>query len=210
MQRTVQADPDRLYADATAFMVNSGASVEGQTPNSLTFTAKEAPAFGLGGMLLGAWATDTNTMMNAATATGIHANNAATLVVVEGPGGVTVTVPDHETAAANLLRFWFVANVLRESLPNPMMKAKGDPQVWIWNDRVEVYRRTFRLKHEETVRMEDISSVDLHKGRMSARLTIHHTGGGEIPVKALTPQDAENAKAMLESRLAFYRTATAT
>jgi len=35
MQRTVQATPEQLFAEATAFMVNSGAQVGAQTENSV-------------------------------------------------------------------------------------------------------------------------------------------------------------------------------
>jgi hypothetical protein len=41
MQRTIKATPQRLIAEAEAFMVNAGASVTGRSESSVTFSARQ-------------------------------------------------------------------------------------------------------------------------------------------------------------------------
>jgi hypothetical protein len=41
MQRTIKATPERLFADAQAFMINQGATIADRSETSITFVAKQ-------------------------------------------------------------------------------------------------------------------------------------------------------------------------
>jgi hypothetical protein len=41
MQRTINVPPERLFADAAAFMTQQGASIDSKTDLSITFSAQE-------------------------------------------------------------------------------------------------------------------------------------------------------------------------
>jgi hypothetical protein len=127
-------------------------------------------------------------------------------VVSEAPNeagdSVTVTISDQETVANNLLRFWLVANVLKESLPNPMMTIPASyHKVLIWNNRVEAYSRIMRWKLQDTILMEEVDSVVTDK----RLVTVKARDGREISIKALVREDAKKAEAIIEERVAVHR-----
>ena len=94
MQRVIQATPEELFASATAFMVNSGASVEGQTTNSITFSAKlgvKTSDYIWGGILA---LMDLAAAMSDATTLAVIQDQNATLVAITQEGETTVTISD--------------------------------------------------------------------------------------------------------------------
>jgi len=140
--------------------------------------------------------------MNAQQLGVMAGQNGATLAASAGPEGTTVTIPDTGIVAANLLRFWFVANVLREPLPNPMMTVKSEPRVLVWNDRLEAWRkRAFSRKLVDSVPMERITGVLRHK----RKFTVNRADGPAIMFKAPTKDEADRAEQIIASRVTFYR-----
>jgi len=206
MQRTVNATPERLLADATAFIVDYGATVEARSETSATFGAHQGMSggdvlfTGLVGMFNLTAGMQHNTSML------IAGQHSSTLVCVPSEDGesTTVTISDTEKLADNLLRFWLVANVLREPLPNPMMMTfKADPYTaFVWAERFKVYKKVFRMKLVDAMPMEEAQGVDVHERPITAR----SSDGREIKVKASKKEDAERAKAIIEGRIALYNT----
>jgi hypothetical protein len=202
MQRVIQATPEELFASATAFMVNAGASVEGQTANSITFSAKlgvSTSDYVWGGILalmdLGAAMSDTTTLA-------VMQDQNSTLVAVRQGEETQVTISDGQRSVDNLLRFWLIADVLREPLPNPMKKVQASySKVLIWNDRVELYTRIMFWKLAETVMMDDVEDVEIDKRWVH----LWATDGRELSIKGVSRDDAQMVKQMIDSRLTVHR-----
>lgn len=205
MQRTVNATPERLLADATAFMVDYGATVEVRSETSATFGAHQGMSggdvllTGLVGMFNLTAGMQHNTSML------IAGQHSSTLVCVPSEDGesTTVTISDTEKLADNLLRFWLVANVLREPLPNAMMTFKADPYTALVGvDALGLFHRhgVYQLHAKDLL-------VDLEAlGPDKRRITVRSSDGREIKVKASKKEDAERAKAIIEGRIALYNT----
>jgi hypothetical protein len=202
MQRVIQATREELFASATAFMVNSGASVEGQTTNSITFSAKQgvnASDYIWGGILA---LMDLAASMSDATTLAVIQDQNATLVAIAQGGETTVTISDGQRTVDNLLRFWLIADVLREPLPNPMKKIQASySKVLIWNDRVELYTRIMFWKLAETVMMDDVEDVEIDKRWVH----LWATDGRELSIKADSRDDAQMTKQMIDWRLQVHR-----
>ena len=99
------------------------------------------------------------------------------------------------------MRFWFVANVLREPLPNPIQKIQASyHKVLIWNDRVEAYSRIMFWRLVDTIKMEDVEAVYLHR----RKITVQATDGREISIKAMFKEDAEQAAELIKGRVDVY------
>jgi hypothetical protein len=145
MRHTVEATPEALFAEATAFMVENGATVGSRTENSLTFSARQ----GVGGvdqalvMLTSLW--DLGAAMSATTTHAAMQEQSSTLVAIPaGDGTTTVTISDNEDVASALLRFWFKVEVLGETPPQP--KSKPEPR--------EKVREQVRTKLQAELREE--------------------------------------------------------
>jgi hypothetical protein len=188
--------------EATAFMVNSGASVESRDETSVTFSVPRGVT-GTEKLIGGVTAFfDFGAAMSHGTMVTTSQHQSATFVAIPREDGVQVTIPDQETNAANLLKFWFVADVLREPLPGPMMKIQQSySRVLIWADRVELHKRIMFWKLNDTIQMADVAGVETKK----RLVTVRSTDGREIEIKALSREDAAQAKEIIESRLAVYR-----
>ena len=201
MQRTIKATPERLFADAQAFMVNQGATIAERSENAITFVAKQGIGTGdyvTVGLLslfdLAAAASSTTTLA-------VTQDQRTTLVAIPRGDETAVTISDNQFVVDNLLRFWFVANVLREPLPDPIQKIQASyHKVLIWNDRVEAYSRIMFWRLDDTIKMEEVAGVEVDK----RRITVRATDEFEISIKAVVREDAQQAKAIFEDRLAVY------
>jgi hypothetical protein len=201
MQMTVKATPERLFAEATAFMVDNGATVGARSESSVTFSAPQgisgwdrATSFGLGLFDLGA-------AMGYNTAMAVSNERSSTLVASPGADGesTNVTISDNQDIVDNLLRFWFLADFLREPLPNPMMAIqKGHRKMLIFNDRIEYHAGRVR-KTWDIIRMEDVVAIESRK----RSLTIRSRNGGEIAMK-VSRNDEEQAMQIIQGRLSVY------
>src|SRR5215211_121232 len=201
MQRTVKATPERLFADAQAFMVNQGATIAERSENAITFVAKQGVGTGDYVMVGLLSLFDLAAAASSITTLAVTQDQRATLVAIPRGDESAVTISDNQFVVDNLLRFWFVANVLREPLPNPIQKIQASyHKVLIWNDRVEAYSRIMFWRLVDTIKMEDVEAVYLHR----RKITVQATDGREISIKAMFKEDAEQAAELIKGRVDVY------
>jgi hypothetical protein len=93
----------------------------------------------------------------------------------------------------------------------PLLELKGTMlgtsewrpnRVLIFNDRVEEHDPGFLKKSIQVLRYEQIAHIAIKRGALHAELTIESTGGGGIISKGLKKQEAEEARRLIDKRLA--------
>src|SRR5215207_5362866 len=98
MQRIIKTTPEVLMREASAFMVNAGATIEGRDENSMTFSAGRGVS-GAEQLIGGVTAMfDFGAAMSHSTTVAASQHQTASLVIVPREDGqVQVTIPDQET-----------------------------------------------------------------------------------------------------------------
>lgn len=197
-----------LLNHAERMMAEAGYSVQARSGGSITFSGRIAMGSGMQALGLGISLFDPNFAMQTLTAHNTGNTESTTIVAREAPTGATaVMIPDDSKPSNNLLRFWIVADVLRQPLPEPMLRFRdtkpfrGYIGLLIFNDRIEWHEGTWGLKRKgEPMTMEQVDGITVEKGRLSAKLHVRGTDGRVFTMKNLTPEKAEQARALIEQR----------
>ena len=208
------ATPEGLLNHAERFMANAGYAVQARSPGSITFSGRIGMGRGMQALTLGISLFDPHFAVQGLTAHNTGATESTTLVVRQAPGeagSASVTIPDDGKPVNNLLRFWLEADVLRQPLPEPMLRFRdtkpfrGYIGLFIFNVRVEWHEGTWRLKLSgEPMRMEEIREVRAEGKRANHKLVVEGKDGRVFEMGHLTAEQAQNAKDLVEQRIVVH------
>lgn len=213
MQYVVEAaTPQALLDHAELLMTEAGYSVQARSKGSVTFSGRIAMGGGMQALSMGVTLFDPNLAMQGLTAHNTGNTDSTTVAARRAPtGGTALTIPDDEKPSNNLLRFWVVADVLKQPLPAPMLKFRdtkpfrGYIGLLIFNDRVEWHEGTWGLKRKgEPIKMEDVREVRAEGKRTNHKVVVEGADGRVFEMGRLTAEQAQNAKALVEQRIEVH------
>jgi hypothetical protein len=207
MKKELAASPEEIWGEAIEFMVDRGATIATRSDQSVTFSVPALPGLLDMGMILAMpfvdWAAG-STEMSSMRSRALGADRPQTTIVARKKGdGCVVVLPDTENDADKLIRSWFVADILREPLPKPILTLRmGFAEVEVFSDRLE---RNFVMLgtrfRRRVLKMEDVDTV----GRSGRRLIVLGTEDDEmIDIDTKSAKVAEEAREVVQARVDIY------